>query len=215
MIYTIDMMSHEQCDAILEYYNFCQFSDGSKTGSCDKKIKYNLEIDDPRHYPQLNQYFDSCVKSCLEFSYLFVPRSTTYPLFLQYNTDMHYEYHHDFYMMGSVRTDYSVTCFFNSPDEYEGGELIIDVGNKLLEYKLDKGKALVYPTGLKHKIAPVKSGSRKVAVFWIESVIHDSRIRNILAEFSNELYNKRKLLGDSIYDFERIRYQMIREYGNI
>lgn len=215
MIYTLDLLTGDQCDAILEYYNFCKFSDGAKTGSADKKIKYNLEIDDPRHYTHLNQYFDACLKSCLEFSYLFVPRSTTYPLFLQYDTGMHYEYHHDFYMMGSVRTDYSVTCFLNSPDEYEGGELVIDVGNYPVQYKLERGKAIVYPTGLKHKVTPIISGSRKVVVFWLESVVNDSRIRNILTEFSSELYSKRELLGDSIYDLERIRYQMIREYGII
>lgn len=215
MIYTIDLIDKTTVNTILEFYKFCSFEDGSISGSKNKKIKYNEEIDDKIHLDSLVNYTDNAFKQCEVFWYMFTPRATTIPKFLRYTEGMHYDYHNDFYVMNQVRTDWSCTCFLNSPDEYDGGELVINLGNKEVEYKLNPGQALVYPTGLYHKVNPVKSGERDVVVFWMESVIQDSRIRNILAQYSQLMMLRKDEIFDYHSDFETIRYQIIREYGQL
>jgi PKHD-type hydroxylase len=213
MIHTIDLLSEEEISNILDYYEICDFADGSESGTEDKTIKNNLEILDRTHYNTLRKYFDECVDTSMHLKYLFSPKSFTRPLFLKYEPGMHYDYHFDMYVMDGIKSDYSVTCFLNSPDEYEGGELIIKVGGKELEYKLKPGQAVVYPTGLEHKVNKIVSGSRKAVVFWMESLIYDSRVRSIITEFSELLYENKEILGQKIYEFENIKFKLIREYG--
>jgi PKHD-type hydroxylase len=213
MIHTIDLLNEEQVSNILDYYEISDFVDGSVSGTDDKNIKNNLEMLDPAHYNTLRKYFDECVDNCLHLKYLFSPKGFTNPLFVKYEPGMHYNYHYDLYVMDGIKSDYSVTCFLNSPDEYEGGELIIKVGGKELEYKLQPGQAVIYPTGLEHKVNKIVSGSRKVVVFWMESLIHDSRIRSIITEYCEILYKNKEILGEKVYDFENIKFKLVREYG--
>jgi len=215
MIHTIDLLNEEQTSNILDYYEICDFVDGAISGSDDKKLKNNLELYDFTHYNTLRKYFDEYVDSNLYLKYLFNIKGFSKPLFLQYHEGMHYDYHYDMYLMDGIKSDYSVSCFLNSPSEYEGGELVIKIGDKEIEYKLEPGKAIIYPTGLEHKIKPIISGTRKVAVFWMESLIYDSRIRSILTEFSEIIYKHKDLLGKDVYEFENIKFKLIREYGII
>lgn len=215
MIYTIDLLDEIAVKTILEFYNFCDFVDGSVSGSSNKEKKHNEQIQDRIHLDSLVEYTDSELKKCDVFSYMFTPKLTTLPMFLRYKEGMHYEYHNDFYVINEARTDWSCTCFLNSPEEYEGGELVLNVGGKELEYKLSPGQAIVYPTGIYHKVNKITSGERKVIVFWIESVIQDSRIRQILVDYSQLIMKSKDNIKEYSAEFEKIRYQLIREYGQL
>jgi PKHD-type hydroxylase len=216
MIYEIDFLNNEQLETIIKYYDFSNFIDGKASGTDNKKIKNNLEMCDNTHYIPLRDYFGKCVQENDEFKFIFNYRALIPPGFLKYEEGMHYDYHRDLYFMNDVRNDYSVTCFLNSPDEYEGGELVLKIGGKELEYKLDAGKALIYPTGTPHKVKKITSGCRKVVVFWFESIIHDSRIRNIITDYSKVLYNNQENLPPKVIDdLEDIRFKLIRDYGII
>ena len=48
-----------------------------------------------------------------------------------------------------------------------------------VKYKLEAGKAIIYPTGVRHRVDKVTSGERHVCVFWIESALQDTRMREI------------------------------------
>ena len=69
-----------------------------------------------------------------------------FPRFLRYREGTYYAFHNDFYQINELRTDYSISIFLNSPDEYEGGELVFRQGNMDTEHKLEPGQALIYPT---------------------------------------------------------------------
>jgi|TARA_Y100000022_G_scaffold27182_1_gene20686 PKHD-type hydroxylase len=213
MIYIIDLFDKIYVDAINDFYGFCMFADGSETGSSDKKSKWNEVIRDSTHLDSLVDYVDKIIKENNTFNYMFLPRASTFPRFLRYKEGMHYAYHNDFYQINQLRTDYSVTVFLNSPDDYEGGELVFAVGDTEVEYKLQPGQAIVYPTGLMHKVKPVISGERRVCVFWVESVIADSRIRETLVEYADTLIKNKDLIRPIIADLEKTRYRLIRNYA--
>ena len=100
-------------------------------------------------------------------------------IFSKYVTGGYYNQHVDNQKMGPIRTDYSCTLFINNPEDYDGGELCIDVGTHEVKYKLEAGKAIIYPTGVRHRVDKVTSGERHVCVFWIESALQDTRMREI------------------------------------
>ena len=61
----------------------------------------------------------------------------------------------------------SFSLGLNDADEYEGGELVLNLGSKSIHsYRLSKGEALVFPSHILHKVTPVTKGFRKVIVGW-------------------------------------------------
>ena len=65
----------------------------------------------------------------------------------------------------------SLTVFLNDPEEYEGGELELELYGPLQEersvkFKEPKGTAMFFPSDTWHKVNPVKSGVRKSLVTW-------------------------------------------------
>lgn len=170
-------------------------------------IKNNLEMEkdavDPthqyfKHYSK-NSYYGRCfeiVTKVVENNYDLMTHTlrnrTTDFIFSKYLTGGYYHKHVDSQRMGKspgLRTDYSVTVFINDPSEYEGGELCIDIGTHEVKYKLDAGKAIVYPTGLAHRVSEVTSGERHVCVFWIESAMQDVLMRKIYRDV-HDICNK-------------------------
>ena len=81
-----------------------------------------------------------------------------------------------------IRSDLSCTLFLSSPKEYDGGELVIQLGEQELAYKLDPGSAILYPSTTIHQVAPVTRGVRIVAITWIQSWIADAQRRALLVQ---------------------------------
>ena len=79
-----------------------------------------------------------------------------------------------------VRTDLSVTVFLSDPASYEGGELVIVTPAGEDAIKLPAGDAVLYPSTTLHRVEPVTRGERFVAVTWIQSLVRDAAIRDIL-----------------------------------
>jgi len=133
---------------------------------------------------------------------------------------MKYDYHIDTHPIGGVNAHYSMTCFLTNPSEYSGGELVLKVGNTEIEYKLPAGKAVIYSTGIKHKVNEVTDGDRKVFVCWMESAIQNSFIRDHLIDYSNLVSNLK--IGDDkiengyevLENLEQLRINLVREYGS-
>lgn len=214
MFDTFRMLGNEDLNEIMEYYSFCKFRDGSASGDNNKLKKYNLELSDTQeNEARLHDLTESAIRNCTEFGYVYTPKCWNSPSFLKYEEGMHYAYHNDYYHMNGVRTDFSVSCFLNSPEEYEGGELVLHVGTHEVSYKLDPGMCVIYPTGTLHKVNPVISGERKVMVFWVQSLINDSRIRSSVIDISKIVINHRNTIQPIVSDFEKVRYNLIREFS--
>ena len=76
----------------------------------------------------------------------------------------HYGTHVDTPIMNGLRTDVSFTLFLSEPEDYDGGELVIESSAGSDSYKLPGGSAIVYPSTALHHVAPVTRGERYVAV---------------------------------------------------
>ena len=79
-----------------------------------------------------------------------------------------------------VRTDISATLFLSRPDEYDGGELIVEDTFGTHSVKLPAGDLVLYPASSLHRVQPVTRGARVASFFWIQSMIRDDGQRTIL-----------------------------------
>ena len=143
----------------------------------------------------------------------FLIRRSGQPYFVWYKTGGFYDWHLDAFPIAGIAPHYSYTVALNDPDEYEGGELIIRVGNTEQAFKPAKGSVILYNTGLWHKVNEVTAGDRKVAIGWAESYIKESNIRQNIIDLKHAINDVADdITHAQLEKLESARMNMIREY---
>ena len=84
-----------------------------------------------------------------------------------------------------IRTDLSATLFFSEPDEYEGGELVIEDTYGVQRVKLPAGDMILYPASSLHHVTAVTAGVRTASFFWIQSLVRDDGERTLLFDLDS------------------------------
>jgi PKHD-type hydroxylase len=79
-----------------------------------------------------------------------------------------------------IRTDLSATLFISGPEQYDGGELIVEDTYGTHSVKLPAGQMILYPSTSLHHVKPVTRGARVCSFFWIQSMIRDDGERTML-----------------------------------
>jgi PKHD-type hydroxylase len=79
-----------------------------------------------------------------------------------------------------LRTDISATLFISAPDEYDGGELLIEGAHGVQNVKLPAGDMVLYPATSLHRVTPVTRGTRNACFFWVQSMVRDATRRALL-----------------------------------
>jgi PKHD-type hydroxylase len=132
-----------------------------------------------------------------------LPQHVLPPMFNCYEGGGHYGNHIDSAIHRDpargtrVRTDVSTTVFLCDPDEYEGGELIVEDAYGAHEVKLPAGDAIVYPSTSLHRVEPVTRGARIASFLWTQSMVRDDRRRNMLFDLDTNIQKLRQQLGDT------------------
>jgi PKHD-type hydroxylase len=97
-----------------------------------------------------------------------------------------------------MRADVSSTLFLTSPEDYDGGELVIEDSYGPQEVKLPAGHMVVYPATSLHKVNPITRGSRWSSFFWTQSMVKDDSMRTLLYDLDRGIIEVRQSLnGDS------------------
>jgi PKHD-type hydroxylase len=94
-----------------------------------------------------------------------------------------------------IRTDLSVTVFLTEPDDYDGGELVVDDTYGVHEVKLEAGDAILYPASSLHRVEPVTRGERISSFFWVQSLIRDDARRTLLLDMDLAIQRAAQGLG--------------------
>lgn len=79
-----------------------------------------------------------------------------------------------------IRTDLSATLFFSRPDEYDGGELVVEDLYGVQNIKLPAGHMVLYPASSLHQVRAVTRGARIASFFWIQSMVREDSLRTLL-----------------------------------
>lgn len=86
-----------------------------------------------------------------------------------------------------IRTDLSMTLFFSPPEDYEGGELVIETAYGAQEVKLPAGYMVLYPSTSLHQVRPVQRGTRVCSFFWLQSMVRDEGARTMLFDLDQTI----------------------------
>jgi PKHD-type hydroxylase len=133
----------------------------------------------------------------------------------RYRNGMSYGAHVDApYMLGQ-RTDLSFTVFLNSPESYEGGELVIENAGHDDAVRGAAGSAVLYPSKSVHRVEPVTSGARLACVGWIKSRVRSAENRALLYELETVLADLRSA-GAPLPVYNRllnVKNNLLRTFG--
>ncbi|HEY5851325.1 MAG TPA: Fe2+-dependent dioxygenase [Lysobacter sp.] len=80
----------------------------------------------------------------------------------------------------AIRTDLSATLFLSAPEDYDGGELVIEDTYGVQRVKLQAGDLVLYPGTSLHKVTPVTRGERIASFFWIQSLLREDAQRRLM-----------------------------------
>jgi PKHD-type hydroxylase len=164
-----------------------QFIDG-RASNPHSKAKNNQQLHEPAASQASAQIVLQAFARSPEFREFAFPDKIAPPILAKYQPGMYYGSHADaaFLNLGTavIRSDLSCTVFLNDPQAYEGGALIVRLGDAALRFKLQAGEAIVYPSDTFHEVEPVTKGERLVAITFIQSKIADPFRRNLLFDLN-------------------------------
>jgi PKHD-type hydroxylase len=216
MILTLsELITSDELASIKQRISTARFIDGKvSAGERLHKVKDNQQIpwNDPVMKDITNLVMQALGRSD-PFMSLAQPRRLAVMLVSRYRPGMAYGTHVDAPIMGEpnhVRSDVSFTLFLNEPDTYQGGELAFDNGSGEIAYKLPARSAICYPTGQLHRVRPVEQGERLAVVGWVQSLVREPAIRELL----HDLSEARELLAGQ-EDAERAVELLTKSYNNL
>ena len=79
-----------------------------------------------------------------------------------------------------IRSDLSATLFLCEPEDYDGGELMVEDNYGVHAVKLGAGDLVLYPASSLHRVEPITRGARVASFFWIQSMVRDDAKRTLL-----------------------------------
>jgi len=190
-----DVLSIEQVAHARRLLDAADWVDGRVTaGRQSAQVKDNLQL--PEDHPVARELGDM-ILGALQQSALFasaaLPLRVFPPLFNRYQGGHSFGSHVDNairQIAGTplrIRTDLSATLFLAEPDEYEGGELIVEDTYGVHSVKLPAGHLVLYPSTSLHHVRPVTSGARIASFFWIQSMLRDDGERTLLFDLDNAI----------------------------
>ena len=190
-----DVISAEQVAQARQMLEASQWVDGRVTaGHQSAMAKHNLQL--PEEHPVARQLGDM-ILGALQRNSLFIaaalPLRVFPPLFNKYEAGQSFGNHVDNairQVTGTavrIRTDLSATLFLAEPDEYEGGELLVEDTYGVHSVKLPAGHLVLYPSSSLHNVRAVTRGARIASFFWIQSMLRDDAERTLLFDLDTAI----------------------------
>lgn len=230
MLITIpDVLSAEQVTEARRILDAAEWVDGRVTaGHQSAQAKDNMQI--PEGHPAARQLGEMILKA-LSRNSLFIaaalPLHVFPPLFNRYSGGQSFGTHVDNSIRQvpgtpmRIRTDLSATLFFAGPEEYDGGELIVEDTYGGKSVKLPPGHMVLYPSTSLHHVRPITRGARICSFFWIQSMIRDDGRRSLLLDLDQGIQRlNRDLAGQpaavqSSVQLTGVYHNLLRQWAEV
>jgi PKHD-type hydroxylase len=172
-----------------------QWVDGRATAGVQSgQVKRNQQLsEDCSHAQQAGNAVLDALGRCQTFVSAALPLKTFPPLFNRYEGGGSFGVHIDNAIRPvrgtsvRVRTDLSATLFLSEPEDYDGGELIIETNMGSQEIKLPAGHLVLYPATSLHQVTPVTRGTRTASFFWVQSMVRGESERTLLYDLDQSV----------------------------
>jgi PKHD-type hydroxylase len=220
-----DVLTPEQVAQARQILDRAEWVDGRVTaGHQSSRAKDNMQI--PEDHPAARTVGDM-ILNALGQNALFIsaalPQRVFPPLFNRYTGGQSFGVHVDNairQVTGTahrIRTDLSATLFLAQPDEYDGGELVVEDTYGAHSVKLAAGHMILYPSTSLHHVRPVTRGARISSFFWIQSMIREDAERTLLFDLDAAIQRVNKQLpGDaSSVQLTGIYHNLVRRWAEV
>src|SRR5580698_8152708 len=202
------------------------WEDGRSTaGAQSAEVKKNIQLPpDGKTSRQLGERIMRALAGNTLFISAAVPLEIFPPLFNRYRPGQFFGEHVDNCIRGDrltrlrIRTDLSVTLFLSEPDEYDGGELIVEDYYGSHEIKLPAGDLVLYPATSLHMVTAITRGTRVGSFFWLQSMIRDGHARSLIFDLDNAIQGLVKRLGNGdaeVVKLTGIYHNLIRYWAEL
>jgi PKHD-type hydroxylase len=152
-----------------------------------------------------------------------LPKRVFPPLFNRYDGGQSFDSHVDnairYDRSGgraeAVRTDLSATLFLSAPDDYDGGELVIEDTFGTQQVKLAAGDLVLYPGTSLHRVLPVTRGARLASFFWIQSMVREDAQRQLMFELDLSIRRLTQALPDhpALVQLTGVYHNLLRRWA--
>lgn len=205
MLHIPGVLSQDEVRECRRLLDAADWTDGRATvGAQGARVKHNLQLDPSGAIArQLSERILARLNAHQQFFSAVLPLRILPPLFNRYVGGGSYGRHVDGAVMSQagsaqrLRSDVSSTLFLCEPDEYDGGELVVQDSYGEHEAKLPAGDLLVYSATSVHEVMPVTRGARTCAFFWSQSMVRDDSRRTQLYTLDQTIQSLRAKLGDT------------------
>ncbi len=183
-----DVLTADQVARCRQVLDAAEWVDGGVTaGAQSGMVKRNMQLPEGSEaHRKLGEAVLDALGRCPHFISGALPARVFPPLFNRYEGGQEFGAHVDNAIRqipgggGRIRTDLSATLFFSAPDEYDGGELVVEDTYGEHTVKLPAGSMVLYPSTSLHRVTPVTRGARIASFFWIQSMVRDDGQRTML-----------------------------------
>ena len=225
MIHIPDVLTPEQVKRCREVMEKGAWVDGRVTaGQQSAQVKRNLQLlEDCAEARELGAMVVEAVARSNLFMSAVLPKQVFPPLFNRYDAGMTFGAHVDNAIRGHaasgmrIRTDTSATLFISAPEDYDGGELVVEDTYGRHTVKLPAGDMIVYPATSLHHVTPITRGSRIASFFWTQSMIRDEAQRALLFDLDMSIV---RLSGDhpdhkSVVSLTAVYHNLLRQWAEL
>jgi PKHD-type hydroxylase len=159
----------------------------------------------------------------LLFTSAALPHTVLPPLFNRYGPDETFGGHIDNSIRrnpegGALRADLSATLFLSEPEDYDGGELVVEDTYGAHAVKLKAGDLILYPASSLHQVTPVTRGERIAAFFWIQSYVRSVEQRALLFDMDMAIQRLAQTAGQgdaSIISLTGAYHNLLRMWAEV
>jgi PKHD-type hydroxylase len=224
LLYIPDILSAEQLAECRATLLKAEWVDGRVTaGHHSERVKRNRQV--PERHPvtrRLGEMILASLDRNAQFLSAALPLKIAPPTFNRYEGGETYGSHVD----GAIRplpgtplrlrTDLSATIFLTAPEDYAGGELVVDDTFGAHRVKLPAGGMILYPGSSLHRVEPVTRGVRLAAFFWIESMVRDDGRRRLLFDLDRSVQEIAGALPESpaVSQLYNVYHNLLRQWAD-
>jgi PKHD-type hydroxylase len=221
-----NVLSKEQVQYFRNEMDKIEWVNGKVTaGTLSATVKRNQQL--PEDHP-LTHHLSNIILEALGTHPLFlsaaIPLDIIPPLFNRYENQESFGFHVDNSIRRirgtneRLRTDLSCTLFLSEPEEYEGGDLVVEDTYGYHEVKLPAGDMILYPSTSLHEVTAITAGCRIASFFWVQSMVRDDAERHMLFNLDQTVQNLRMQLGDNhdeVIKLTNIYHNLMRKWAEL
>ncbi|MCB1705041.1 MAG: Fe2+-dependent dioxygenase [Halioglobus sp.] len=224
MLITIErVLSDSDLLHIATHLEGARWRDGRETAAGPaQQVKHNLQLDpDSTAMAAIRSVVLRRLQASVLFQSAALPRHIFPPLVNCHRDGGEYGLHTDSAVMTlgdgtPMRSDLSATVFLTAPQDYSGGDLVIESSFGAQSIKLEAGDMVLYPSSSLHCVNPVVSGSRIAACFWVQSLLADAQQREQLFELDQaiqSLTQERGLQCPQVQRLTAVYHNLVRMWA--